>query len=109
MAKQHAFVTALWLQELAAGFAARMRNNPWLILRIYRLFTETFVRSWNLILIIFHTAFWAVIIRILLYIIIYYYILLNRGFDVLFMKDIPGPDRCDSFSPFAVQTVVDPV
>lgn len=79
MAEQHALVTAFWLQELAAGLAAGMRNNPRLIQRIRGLFAEALVRSWNLILVVIHTAFWTC------------------------------PDRCDSFSPFVAQTVVDPV
>lgn len=108
MTEQHAFVTTLWLQELAAGLATGMWNNPGLIQRIYSLFTEAFVRSWSLILIVLHTAFWAVICAILS----------NRGFVMLFMelrfeviyeKYIPCPDQCDSFSSFAAQTVVDPV
>lgn len=60
MAQQYAFMATFGLEELAASLAARMWHDPWLKGRIDRLFAETSVRSWNLILPVLHSTFWTV-------------------------------------------------
>lgn len=48
MTQQHATVTAVGSKEFATGFAARMRNQPWLIGRIQFFTAKAIVVARNL-------------------------------------------------------------